>query len=127
MKAREIKYRLKKVFPNIEVPWLRDTRYDLPSVYDVKDFIEENQVDQHHFSGEEFDCDDFALQLHAEVKRKHHWAFGEAFADRIKGENILHNLNVFIADDEKVYLLEPQTDEIWEAKKGEDNILIVGM
>lgn len=127
MKSKEIRKRLEGVFPDLRVPWLRDTEYDLPSLDEVRAFVERSKVDEYHFSGEDFDCDDFALQLHAEVKREHHWAFGEAYGDRIKGVEERHNLNVFVADDGKVYLLEPQTDEIWRAEKGKDNILIVGV
>jgi len=128
MKASEIKRILFKVFPKLEVPWCRDSDYGLPTIQQVKDFLEENDVNQYHFKEETFDCDDFALQLHAEVKRQYHWAFGECFGDKIKGVEKLHNLNFFIAaDDRQGYLVEPQTDEIWKAEIGRDNILIIGM
>lgn len=127
MESKVIKKKLLKVFPNLEVPWLRDKEYELPLLSDVEEFVKDSKVDEYHFIGEDFDCDDFALQLHAEVKRKHHWAFGEAFGDKINGIPILHNLNIFISSNGNVYLLEPQTDEIWKAVKGQDNILIIGM
>jgi len=127
MKSKEIKQILKDIFPHLEVPWFRDEEYDLPSRIDVVFFLRTDPINEMKFLERDFDCDDFALQLHAAVKREHHWAFGEAFGDRIKGKNILHNLNVFIGDDETVCLVEPQTDEIWEAVKGDDNIRIVGM
>lgn len=127
MKTREIKKILNDIFPELAVPWLRDEEYDLPSMTAVQFFIKMDTTNEYRFIERDFDCDDFALQLHAAVKRQHHWAFGEAFGDRIKGEKVLHNLNLFVADNEHVYLVEPQTDEIWKAVKGEDNILIVGM
>ena len=125
--SKQIKKRLFRLFPELTVPWLRDEAYELPSLEQVKEFLKRSKVNEYHFVDEVFDCDDFALQLHAEVKREFHWAFGEAFGDRFNGEEKLHNSNIFMADNYEIYLVEPQTDKIWLAVRGQDNILIVGM
>lgn len=76
------------------------------------------------FSDEKFDCDDFALVTNAFVKLKiaamellHNGAIGEAsMIHPIKG---IHNQNIFITDDLKVKLYEPQADQIIEPGQGE--------
>ena len=89
--SKQIKKRLFRLFPELTVPWLRDEAYELPSLEQVKEFLKRSKVNEYHFVDEIFDCDDFALQLHAEVKREFHWALGEAFGDRFRGEEKLHN------------------------------------
>ena len=76
--------------------------------------------------GEAFDCDDYALQLHAFVKRHASvlWAFGEATGSRFKNIHEPHTLNICWAED-GVYLLEPQTYAIWTADPKHDWVMAI--
>ena len=85
------------------------------------------------------DCDDIALQLHAEIKRIrgyqvelqkisqdewYPWAFGEVFATKWMGRVGNHNGNICVCV-EGIYLIEPQTDKIWEANPRNDEVQIL--
>ncbi|MHC1576468.1 MAG: hypothetical protein ACXQTE_03855 [Methanosarcinaceae archaeon] len=74
-------------------------------------FLKFNRVDRRVYQKTAHDCDDFAYILMGDVTR---WdpdlAFGIAMVSRPSGR---HALNCFVDLDMQLYLVEPQTDEIF--------------
>ncbi len=74
-------------------------------------FLQFNRVDRRVYRKTANDCDDFAYILMGDVTR---WdsdlAFGIAMVSRPSGR---HALNCFVGLDMQMYLVEPQTDEIF--------------
>jgi len=123
-------------------PYLGDSNYWLPSLREVEDLLLKSWVDQYKWMNEIFDCDDFALIVHAWVvqeryKRrqeegekeelKYPWAFGEAWGSKLKGEYTSHAINVVITRDKGIYLAEPQDDHIWAANPDNDILYYIRM
>ena len=121
--AKEVRQRLKGIWPNLKNIWLFDKQYELPTKDQIEDFI-----DGHYFDAPvHADCDDYALQLHAYVKRKRpQWAFGEATGKKIRDIKAVHSLNIAITET-KVYLIEPQLEGLWLADSKLDDIFFVKM
>ena len=123
----QIRSMFKEIWPDLKEIWCFDQNYVLPEMDDVARAVKASGVNFEKKDGETFDCDDYALQLHAEIKRNRQgWAFGEAFASRIRGWPRYHMLNVCCTMS-SVLLVEPQTDEMWRPNPTADNILFVRM
>jgi len=113
---------------------------------DIKDFLAQSDLDKQRFIEHKQDCDDFALQLHAEAKRyfvkrsvmdnlsvegaervlEYPLAFGECFCTKFDRVTAPHNANIAVCE-EGVFLIEPQTDAIHKGHPKNDQVLIVRM
>jgi len=122
---------LKDIWPQLSFVWLKNREFYAPPLHEIRTFLKKSKVDGIEFRKWNTECDYFALQLHAEAKEyfkeRGPATIGEAFGNMFHGIYELHQLNVGIADDKKVYIIEPQTDGIWEADPLGDNILILTM
>jgi hypothetical protein len=89
----------------------------------VEDFI-----DGHYYDAPDLaDCDDYALQMHAYVKRtRPTWSFGEACAKKVRDIKGIHSLNITLTT-KGVYLVEPQIQGMWLAESKHDDIFFVKM
>ena len=125
--------------PEVRFIWLTDRECILPPIADVGEKVHSSQVARMKFIGDLQDCDDFALQFHAELKRIRgaeaeagqlpkeqwkSWAVGECFGIKFNGVAGSHNLNMAVCE-EGVYLIEPQTKEVWKTDPNKDTILLV--
>lgn len=119
---KEIQKRLKLIWPELKHIWCFDEEYDFPKIEEVRDFLDLNAIPK--IEAESPDCDDYALQLHALVKRYVNWSFGECFADKVDGWSKFHNLNVCVCHD-GIYLIDRGRSH--EADSNNDNILFVRM
>ena len=132
--AQKIKDQLRQKWPIISFMWLPDKTYWMPTIKEVRDTVSKCQIHKAMiFKDDIADCDDFALQLHAEVKRLCntaglgvHWPFGEAFGLKWQGLVEQHTANIAVTLT-GIYLIEPQTNEIWQADSNKDQILLVKM
>jgi len=113
-KAREI---LKKQWSKLKHIWIFDRKLVLLPPKQIADVLKGIEVHKKQFKEQLFDCDDFALVSNAFVKLKvaelnfpYNWAFGEVFL--VDPERGTHNQNIFITEDFKVMLYEPQNNEI---------------
>jgi hypothetical protein len=135
--SKELRKELKKVWPQIGFMWVPDYRLWKPTLEQLRWAIAVSKVDRAKFLDDINDCDDFALQLNADIKRMraydgeagkipkdqwHPWAFGEVFGTKFNGWSNAHSANICMCR-EGIYLIEPQTDEIWEAEPPDDIIL----
>ena len=131
----EIRGRIKKLWPNCKNVWLSDLEYEYPASIDVvKAIISRDHTDRIRFRNYTSDCDDFALQLSASVSRhvgmepsiERPWPFG-----RVKGRSFQHisenhECNICLTENE-IYIIEPQSDEVFTASGVEDKLFFVGV
>lgn len=137
----EIKSILNNLWPGIRI-MCADRDYWLPSEKDLKDIIWKSYIDEYQYAIERFDCDDFALVLHAFIVQERYiradehklpkeewfpWAFGEVWGSKFQGENTAHAINICITDEEEIFLIEPQNDKIWLANSSDDNVYFCRM
>lgn len=126
------------VWPELRCLWIPDTRFYLPTLEEMQTTAGSAaaclpllRASSKTGSGEAFDCDDYALQMHGCVKRLRQgsgapWAFGEVVGGRFRGVEGPHSLNLFVCgEDATVYLLEPQTLDSWKAFSEMDLALMV--
>ena len=131
--AKQLKQEVNNQFSSVGFQWVPDKSFITPTLDEVKDLVASTKVNTLTFIDAINDCDDFALQLHAAVNlhranaardmlipSDEHlpWAFGEAFGLQFMGESYQHSLNICLTT-EGIYLIEPQTDEIWLASAGD--------
>jgi len=136
---KKLRQMLSDQCPDVRFIWLTDREYILPQLSQVKQYLEQSKVIKMKFIDDIQDCDDFALQLHAECKRIRGtmvelgqipreewkpWSVGECFGIKFKGVKKSHNLNI-AACEEGVYLIEPQTKDIWAINPQRDTVLLV--
>jgi len=104
---------------------IADREYKHPTVEEVTQLLRETYFEHYKWTKEVFDCDDFSVILNAFVKQNRYkelaklpWSFGEAWT---KGGK--HAVNIAVTPD-KVLLIEPQNDKIWEASVGDKIVFI---
>jgi len=124
IKVEEIQKSLNDIWPDLQQIWCFDQEYVYPTIEEVTQFVTESGIDISEIKAENPDCDDFALQLHAKVKRFVNWSFGEVFASKVQGWSKLHNLNICCCQD-GVFLIDPRPKRIWQADSNNDNVLWV--
>lgn len=107
---------------------LADGNYACLNREDVEKFLSSSSIDKLKYKKQSFDCDDFARALDG---RACEWfagadveagiAFGILHGDIRKDDapdkSRPHAINFFISKDKRVYLIEPQTDNIFKLNK----------
>ena len=111
----EIKELFKENSKTINLPpfqlYVIDQKYSTANFEDLKSFLFKDLTDASTYKKEINDCDDFAIKLWAKVKKSNPtFAFGFAVSSS-------HAFNIFIDDKKKIWIVEPQTDKIFEYKK----------
>ncbi len=111
----EIQKLLKEAFGEKCTLFLVDGKYRIPTLASFKKFLKEDKTDLYKYVPEEMDCDDFSFRLMGQVSYPG-WsdiAFGIAISQT-------HAYNCIVAEDagqNKVFLVEPQSDRIFLAPK----------
>jgi hypothetical protein len=120
-------------FSALGFQWVPDREFLVPTLDEVESALKLTNVERLKFMDAINDCDDFALQLHAavnllraeqarnmEIPSDEHipWAFGEAFGIQFQGEQYQHSCCIALTQ-KGIYLIEPQTDEMWVAGGGD--------
>jgi len=128
IKRLEIFEKLQCLWPKLSPSsvFMADETYVLPSRAEVEKALQDSKIDKYVYTDELWDCDNYALLLHAYVIRKRYedfrkgklakeqcysLAFGQIWTD-------IHAINIALTYDEDILLIEPQTDEIRKAEKG---------
>ena len=132
IKAKDIRTQLRSIWPKLRHIWCDDSIYETLTMDDVWTVLEDSNVETHLFINSKHECEEYALFLMCDFKTaninsddvKYSWAFGVARARKHRGIIGAHKLNIFITNG-KICLLEPQTDEYWEADPKEDEIYFV--
>lgn len=132
--SSELRGLLRGIWPGIQIVWMPDTVYTIPTISEVEKAIVLSGVAKKKFDGELWDCDDYSLSLNAFIKEmqrtkegaQYHWAFGEVFGTKFRRVDELHTINICVAE-EGIYFIEPQTYDIWQGESVADNPLMVKM
>ncbi len=104
---------------------MADRNYWAYSLDDLKNFLKTDIADKFRYMKEGFDCDDFALVV---AGREREWfskasvekgsTFGIVWGDIRKSEDDTkeraHAVNVFVDNNQDVWLVEPQNDDIFK-------------
>jgi len=115
---------LTDIWPNLTQIWCFDQEYISPKQEEVESELESGLWLSLLSDNTLADCDDWALHQHSKVKMKYNWAFGEAFANNVRGWSVVHNLNICCCQ-EGVILLDTKQKAIWVPNQFNDNILWV--
>ena len=132
---------LKDNWPNLRFIWPTDPKYIIMDFEGLKDIVKSCSVKNFKSRGNLWDCDNYALQLHAKVQEYQYclneepeiemlnsWAFGECIGIPNKGTfcmaNPPHAINIAITN-EGIALIEPNNDEVWVAGKNEMSLFFV--
>jgi len=98
--------------------FVADKNYYLPTSKELAELLKEGFIDKYKFKNELFDCDDYALILHAWIRQKQYkeswinpWAVGEIWG-KFKDNEGFHAMNFAITSDRGFLLIEPQTDGV---------------
>ncbi len=87
-----------------------DEKYNLTNIKNIQKFLLKDLTNYKNYSAEKSDCDDFAIKLWARFKELHpNFALGFAISNS-------HAFNIFIDDQLKIWIIEPQTDRVFEYK-----------
>lgn len=114
------------VWPKFQSLIMVDEKYILPSFNDLLGMVSRSKVKNNKYKGESFDCDDFALLFHAyiieqNIKKDSPLAIGQFLGSKVRGKKIYHAVNIAITSDKGVILIEPQTNEVWQADSKKDS------
>jgi hypothetical protein len=91
---------------------LSDKKYKTAPFSEYIRFLEYDDTDNMIYIIDDYDCDDFSVRLHGNIKIPK-WsalAFGEMW---VKTPNYNHAINVFVDNDFKVWCVEPQNDKVF--------------
>jgi len=100
---------LNGLFPKAEHIYLSDNKYWLCSEADIRKFLKLDATNKEKYLGEIFDCDDFSYRLMGQLSTPE-WsgiAAGVIWTE-------LHAACCFIDNTGKLWLIEPQTDELYD-------------
>ena len=129
---------LKTNWTNLRFIWLTDPAYVVMDFDNLVTVVKACSVKHFSAMGEIWDCDNYALQLHAKVQAYQYdlikknmkdmsnsWAFGECIGidDGIFTSGV-HAVNIAITD-KGVALIEPQEARVWLAAKDEMSLFFV--
>jgi len=134
LSSGEIRNKIETSCKEAKFIWLVDQSYYVfENENELREILDKASITNEPFIQNKFDCDDFALLLHANVKRQgrelngnSNYAFGETFVNKRSGIKEPHNLNICLVVDD-TYLVEPQTNEFWKMDKKKDTPLLIKM
>lgn len=92
--------------------YLVDWNYRLVDKREMEVFLANDKTNLEKYVPEYHDCDDFSFRLMGQTSIPS-WsdtAFGIVFAQTPEGG---HAINCFVTNDKKVFLIEPQTDQVF--------------
>jgi len=106
-----------QAFPMAQKIYLVDRYYYLCPKQDIEALLAEDPTDQETYVSEFHDCDDFSFRLMGQFHKKPYsaLAFGIAWSQT-------HAYNAcIVTEDQKVWIIEPQTDQLLDPKQADPN------
>ena len=103
---------LKAEFPDATII-VSDLEYRTTTKEELKRFLKEDLTDKNRWVKEFYDCENFAFQLMGNISSPN-WgtlSFGILLGKKNGND---HTINCFVDNDREVYLIEPQSDEIYK-------------
>jgi len=100
---------LRRKFPDSGEIYLSDHNYLMCNKADIELFLRQDATNQWKYQAETFDCDDFAIRLWGQftIPEWSHLAFGMVWTQ-------VHAMNILVTEDDEVFFVEPQSDELLE-------------
>lgn len=134
-----IRKRLKKRFPKLKNRYiqLHDPIYELTEYVVIKLLLKRwstEKLGKLNYKDYKGDCDKFALICHAFFAEErmlseegdYGFAFGQAKMKKVQGYPAIHAINIFLTEN-NIYLIEPQTPEVWIADSKQDEAFLITM
>lgn len=120
--GNELRNVLRDAFPAAELK-LADAEYKYVSIEEIKRFLAWDTANERTYRVNEYDCDDYALQLMAHFRsvdghKLGNSAFGIAWGNTASLG--YHAFNITY-DGSRIVFIEPQTDELWSYKDNKIN------
>lgn len=138
--SQDIEQRLYAVFPGMH-DWLpTDTEYLTVEPHEVQAMMAQHrdEIDPTWIKNL-WECEEIAMATVVAIRRtakdesrrsirapRQNLAIGEAYAERLQGQDKKHTVNCFISAD-GVHLFDMQSGQIWPAAMGSDTIYFVRM
>ena len=127
IKRLELFGMLQGFWPKLSVcsVYMADEIYVLPARANVEGILQDSKIDEYIYQHEIFECNNYALLLHAYVIHKRYKDFqeGKLLKEQSYSQAFgqiwinMHALNIAITHDEGILLVEPQTDKIKKPNK----------
>jgi len=99
-------------FPGVHI-FIKDMEYQTTSLTELRRFLDYDKTDENEY-GKWFDCDNFSFTLMAGLSNKHWSMLPTGILWTVIQNEPPHALNLFIDNNKEVWLIEPQTDEVFE-------------
>ncbi len=154
--ATNLNKELRELWPKLVDSWPMDKEFWCPTYAELNDALAsiswvrvtirnavmEKGFDIHlGFKKDVHDCDNFALELQADISRHRlvtkdgvqledglkSWAFGTALCLEVRGQKINHTINICRTSDKGFVFVEPQNNTVWVVDKENDTPYFVEM
>lgn len=133
---KEVRSRIRAVWPNLKYIWLSDKEYEYPKMHHLLDALNRDHTERVEFRNYKSDCDDYSIQLRASVSKffgtddrwSRPWPFGG-----VKGSSFSWNINPGAHEccicllENDILLIEPQTDTVYNINSDKDKPFKVEM
>ena len=106
--------------------YLSDGLYKAMDKQIMIDFLEKDNTDKYNYVTEFFDCDDFSNRLYGQFSTPEYagYPFGILWVF-FKNKSGGHAINIFVDNELTVWVVEPQTDDIFRIPDNWEPALIV--
>jgi len=110
-------------FPDAQI-YLSDSKYKTTSVSQLSKFLTWDKTNEREYVSEWFDCDDYSYVLTGDIKIPgwEELPFGMLWTETPDGG---HAVNVFVDNEKKVWIIEPQNDSIKKLPTGWKPYLVI--
>ena len=154
--AKNILIELQELWPDLWDIWPMDKEFYCPPYEKVQEvlikivnyrelvkstLLNEGIVLNTEYKAEVHDCDNFSLELQADISRfrlatkvgeameagRKPWAFGTACCIKTNGRRLNHALNICRTSDKEYVFIEPQNNTMWVADKHQDTPYFIEM
>jgi hypothetical protein len=154
--ARDILAELQELWPDLWDVWPMDKDFFCPVYADVQEalvkiakykvilkeaLLENGVMLNTGYRNGAHDCDNFALELQADISRfrmasktgevapvhTQSWAFGTACCTQVRGRRFNHTINICRTSDNGYVFVEPQDNTFWLADKAKDTPYFIEM
>lgn len=104
---------------------ISDYKYKTTTVEELIRFLDSDITDKYNYVSEYFDCNNFSFSLMGRISNPS-WGclpFGVLYIERTNGS--LHALNCFIDKNRELWVIEPQTDDVFKASKSWKCVMLI--
>ena len=147
--AKKITAELQNLWPELLDVWPMDKEFWCPTLDELQLALEKIRIHNEMawslaggFAKNIHDCDNFALELQADISRYRFvvaneknikqkellsWAFGSALCLKVKGWSVNHTVCICRTSDAGFVFIEPRDNQVWVADPAKDSPYFVEM